>query len=276
MHFLINRAIYPLPPGTTEIPFIQSDALTSCGFVHAYSTRLGGVSSFPAASLNMDYKIDNGENIVENMRRFFTVLGVRDWPLFTPKQVHLNKVFVLSLGSTWNNDSIEADAIVTNLTRVLLGVRTADCLPILVGDPVKKSVGIIHAGWRGTVSRVAEKAIEAMTRELGSDPANCVAAFGPCICEDCYEVKSDVVKKFAEAFGPDNFMKWVDPGKTALADLKGANRSQLLKMGLKPENVFVSPFCTVHQNDLFFSNRREGKIDPAKVGRMLNVIGINI
>ena len=159
----------------------------------------------------------------------------------------------------------EADAAVTRDPGTLLAIETADCLPILIVDPLKRLVAAAHAGWRGTVAGVAREIVRALV-EWGSSPPRLLAALGPAIGPCCYEVGSDV----EEAFGPAGSMFFV-PGTAGRKhlDLVGANRAQLQEAGLAPANIDGLDFCTRCREDLFFSYRRDGK----SAGRMISVVG---
>jgi YfiH family protein len=170
-------------------------------------------------------------------------------------------------------------------------VQTADCVPILLVDPKKRAVAAVHAGWRGTLARIAEKAVGRMQLEFGSKPANLLAALGPAIGPCCYEVGTELVTKFTAQFadGAEYFdeprsgdepnpLEWLNmappghrpPPRSVHLDLRKANRSQLLAAGLRPRNLFASDLCTACRGDLLFSYRKEGP----QSGRLLSVVGI--
>jgi len=176
----------------------------------------------------------------------------------------------------------------------VLGIQTADCLPVLIADPVKKAVGAFHAGWRGTLGRIVEKGVGAMGMHFGSDPANLIAAIGPGIGGCCYNVGEEVRAEFESQFEyagelfhsvfesdpvrekyPLLFMTARAPGHSDLGpqlhlDLVKANRKQLLNAGLKEENINASSLCTACNLKLLFSYRAE----RGKTGRMMAAIGI--
>lgn len=164
----------------------------------------------------------------------------------------------------------KGDALLTDRPGILLVVRTADCLPVLLVDKKKKVVAAVHCGWRGTKKKLAAKAAEAMSALYKCERSSLLAALGPCIEQDCYEVREEVRESFKDAGIRDDFFL-SSSAKTGsyYFDLKQANRYQLLKAGLKPENIFSVDLCTYCEESLF-SYRRDG----FKAGRMVNFIGM--
>ncbi|HKV40020.1 MAG TPA: laccase domain-containing protein, partial [Blastocatellia bacterium] len=136
------------------------------------------------------------------------------------------------------------------------------------------AVAAIHAGWRGTAGRITERVVADMVKRAGADPRTAIAALGPVACAECYEVGEDVIDKFKQQFAywPQLLVNFKAGGKAHL-DLRAANAQQLSFCGFADERVHVAPYCTMHNNDLFFSHRREHKADSAGVGRLLSVVG---
>lgn len=157
----------------------------------------------------------------------------------------------------------EGDALVTDEIGRAVGVRTADCVPILLLDRSKRAVSAVHAGWRGTAAHIMARTIEAFRNEFGSEPAGILAAIGPCIRPCCYEVGTEVAERFADGFKTER----AHTGKWNL-DLAGANRSHMLENGLLPHHIFDFGACTACRADDFFSYRRE----PENPGRMISAI----
>lgn len=254
------------------VKILVSRALEEKGFVNGFSTRAGGVSAFPENALNLaGYDEDSAENIAENRRRFLSVLG-GDFRLASCWQVHSAEVRVVtSLDDAADGDH-KMDALVSDVPGVLLGVKTADCVPVLLGDPQTGSFSAIHAGWRGTVQSIVLKAIEKMRDLYGTNPKNLVAAIGPAATCENYEIGQDVIDEFAKNF-PDS-VHLLRPTREhhALIDLHAANKEQLLSIGVLPENVWIAPLCTMARTDLFFSYRVEKKLH-GKTGRLMSVIG---
>ena len=266
--------------------------LEKAGFANGFSTRLGGVSTLetvlagPAAAadgsdsrrvplgteLNLaGFNEDSRENIYENRRRFLSLFS-REYRLATAWQVHGDSIrFVREHSETGDADE-RADALVSDLDEVLLGVKTADCVPVLVGDAVTGAFAAIHAGWRGTVRSIVNKAVKRLAEEFGSDPGDLIAAMGPAAGCDHYEVGEEVIGAFAQSFeGSSKYFTESRHGH-AFADLKAANRDQLLVAGVNRDNIFVVPFCTMERVDLFFSYRIEKKVF-GRTGRLMSVIG---
>jgi YfiH family protein len=248
------------------------DALERAGFVNAFSTRVGGVSPFPEDSLNLaGYDEDSAENIEENRRRFLSVFD-GDHRLATAWQVHGDDVKVIADGRDVSTSDEKFDALISDLPGVLVGVKTADCVPVLIGDPSTGAFAAVHAGWRGTAQSIVAKTVERMREVFGSDPANFVCAIGPAASCRTYEIGQDVIDTFQNNF--DNGRQYLVPTREghALIDLHQANRDQLIGKGVSDESIFTSPLCTIERIDLFFSYRVEKKL-YGKTGRLMSVIG---
>lgn len=167
-------------------------------------------------------------------------------------------------------ESLRGDALVTSHAGILLVIKTADCLPVLLVDRERRIIAAVHCGWRGTLHGVLEKTVEGMRGRCGSDPPSVLAGFGPCIGAECYEVGADVREKFARAGFPSRLFRSIPrrPGKS-LFDLASANRLQLLRLGVRDENIFSAGLCT-HCDSRYPSYRR----DRRHAGRLLSFIGI--
>src|SRR5262249_46261193 len=168
----------------------------------------------------------------------------------------------------------KCDALLARVDRVLLAVQTADCLPILIGDARTGAMAAIHAGWRGTAARITERTVADLMRILGVNPRDAVAALGPVACGRCYEVGPEVVDRFKKEFGYwKKLVKPIGSGDKAYLDIRAANIQQLEFCGFTPDRIHIAPYCTMHQNELFFSYRLEGGGGTRPVGRLLSVIG---
>jgi YfiH family protein len=267
-------------PGFEKIPWI----------IHGFSTRPGGVSEIESEKiLNLGaVEWDTRENVEENKRRFLAALGAADLTLVSLHQIHSDVVRSFDAVPT---KQYKGDASTTSSTGLLLGVRTADCAPILLVDPKKQAVAAIHAGWRGTLARILTKTIGHLQMEFGSRSQDLLAAIGPTIGGCCYEVGTEVASAFAAKFpnasdffdelrtgDEPNPLQWLNmmppghqpPPNKVLLDLKKANRAQLLEAGVREENIFIAQLCTSCDVDRLFSYRKEG---PAS-GRLMSVIGI--
>lgn len=242
------------------------------GFVNGFSTRTGGVSDFPINSLNLaGYGEDSAENIAENRRRFLGVFD-GDFELASVWQIHGAEVRVVKSAADAKDGNYKTDALVSNAENVLLGVKTADCVPVLLGDTKTKAFAAIHAGWRGTVQSIVVKAVEKMREIYNTNPRDLVCAIGPAATCKNYEVGREVIDAFGENFPNSEYLFAPTRANHALIDLHKANQEQLLGIRVFPENIYVAPFCTMERTDLFFSYRREKKI-YGKTGRLLSVIG---
>ena len=247
-------------------------ALEAAGFANGFSTRLGGVSPFPSGDLNLaGFDEDSAENIAENRRRFLAAFDVQS-QLATVWQVHGDKIKTVTTDSDIHNSEDRADALISDLENVLVGVKTADCVPVLIGDVKTRAFASVHAGWRGTVSSIASKAVKKMTETYGTDSNDLICAIGPAACGRNYEIGKDVIDAFAENFTESEKYFSLTREGHALVDLHLANRDQLIGAGVKGENISTAPMCTMERPDLFFSYRLE-KQKYGKTGRLLSVIG---
>ena len=248
------------------------------GFVNGFSTRQGGVSPMPHEALSLaGFHDDAAENILENRRRFLKLFP-GSWSLAGCWQVHgadvrvVNTVAEAKPAEDHLGETIYCDVIVSNADGVLAGVKTADCVPILIGDPRTRSFAAVHAGWRGTLATAVISGVQRLVDEYGARPEDLRAAIGASAGPCCYEVGSDVIDAFTSRF-PDGAKLFTPtrPGH-ALVDLIAANREQLATAGVLPERIHVLPLCTMCRTDLFFSYRQEKKLH-GKVGRLMAVIG---
>lgn len=248
------------------------------GFANAFSTRLGGVSPMPQDALNLaGFDDDPAENIYENRRRFLKLFR-GDWTLAACWQVHGASVRVVksledarepldSLG-----ESARCDALISNTPRVLVGVKTADCVPILLGDSRTGAYAAVHAGWRGTLSRIVPHALERMSEEYGTQARDVRACIGPAAGACCYEVGGEVIEAFRREFGDADELLTRTRENHALIDLKRANQNQLTAAGVAASRIHIAPLCTMCRPDIFFSYRREKSV-YGRTGRLMSVIG---
>jgi YfiH family protein len=206
------------------VKVLVSQALEDEGFANGFSTRGGGVSPFPANSLNLaGFDEDSVDNIYENRRRFLRAFD-GEYLLATAWQVHGDSIKIIDTLRDIENSEERADAILSDLPAVLVGVKTADCVPVLIGDPKTNAFGAVHAGWRGTVRSIAAKAVDNLTERFGSKPADLVCAIGPAACGRNYEVGPEVIEAFAARFR-DSGKYFIDTRRGhALVDLHSANR----------------------------------------------------
>ncbi len=250
--------------------------------LHFTSTRAGGVSSGNYASLNLGrFSGDTQENIRENFLRLCSEVGIEPSQLHLPYQTHENHVQVIDEDFLNQSKSVQTeklhgfDALITNLPNQCIGVSTADCVPILLYDPKNKAIAAVHAGWRGTCSRILKNTIEALTENYQTNPADLVVAIGPSISVDVYEVGIEVV----ETFKKEDFDVGICLPQAGIfqkkndkfyLDLWTANKITLLEAGVQPENIEISEHCTYSEHERFFSARRLG----IKSGRITSGIMI--
>ncbi|HET6978123.1 MAG TPA: peptidoglycan editing factor PgeF [Pyrinomonadaceae bacterium] len=252
--------------------------LEADGFVNGFSTRLGGVSEMPANALSLaGFNDDAAENILENRRRFLKLFP-GDWALAGCWQVHGADVRVVQTreeakpAENERGDTIYCDVIVSDARGVLAGVKTADCVPILLGDLATGAFAAVHAGWRGTLATAVVAAVERLAKEFDVRPENLRAAIGASAGPCCYEVGSDVIDAFTAKFvDGERLFTTTRPGH-AKVDLLTANRDQLISTGVNPERIHIAPICTMCRTDLFFSYRKEKSLH-GKVGRLMAVVG---
>lgn len=227
---------------------------------HGFSTRLGGVSTGIFESLNLGHRRgDAPEKVRENYRRFCAATGTDGNRIVMTNQVHGNLVKVVTAADTKPDllapTPFEADGLTTNVPGVTLCIFSADCIPVLLYDPRRKAVAAAHAGWRGTAAAIAAVAVETMTREFGSDPADIFGAFGPGIGPCCFETDGDVPAAMKIALGglAEPFM--TRSGEKWHVDLKAINAAILKRAGLLREHIDKSEDCTCCQHDRFWSHR---------------------
>jgi YfiH family protein len=248
------------------------------GFVNGFSTRMGGVSEMPANALSLaGFNEDAAENILENRRRFLKLFPGK-WELAGCWQVHGADVRVVQTAEEAKpaenqlGETIFCDVIVSNAEAVLAGVKTADCVPILLGDPVSGAFAAVHAGWRGTLAGAVVVGIERLAKEYDAKPEDLRVAIGASAGPCCYEVGSEVIEAFTKRFTDgEKLFTETRPGH-ALVDLLKANRDQLESAGVLPERIHTAPICTMCRTDLFFSYRKEKSLH-GKVGRLMAVVG---
>lgn len=258
----------------SDVKVLVCKPLEEKGFTNGFSTRLGGVSAFPENSLNLaGYDEDLAENIEENRRRFLQVFGEK-YQLTSVWQIHGDEIKIVQTKEDIKNTNEKYDALTSALEKLLIGVKTADCVPVLIGDTKTKSYAAIHAGWRGTVQSIVIKTIEKMRESYGTNPQDLVCAVGPAATCKNYEIGQDVIDAFSANFPNSTHLFRKTRENHAMIDLHTANKEQLLSIGVLEENIFTAPFCTMDRNDLFFSYRLEKK-SFGKTGRLLSVIGRN-
>ena len=246
------------------VPFFVFPSIEKTGsVVHGFSTRLGGVSEGIFSSMNVSFtRGDQEEAVRENYRRLGAAMGFSCENLVCSDQTHTVNLRVVTeedrgKGFVCPKDYTDIDGLVTDVPGLVLAAFYADCVPLYLVDPVRRCIGLSHAGWRGTVGKIGKKTVELMREQYGSRPEDLVAAIGPSICQSCYEVSKDVIEKFQEAFDerfwPELFYE-KDGGKYQL-NLWRANELGFLEAGVRPERIAAAGVCTCCNPELLFSHR---------------------
>lgn len=243
------------------VPYLSFPVFEKTGLVsHGFSTRLGGVSKGGCATMNISTtRGDDPEAVRENTRRIAEAVGVDAASMVYTHQTHTTNVAAVREGDQGKR-FLETDGLVCNVPGICLVTFYADCVPLYFLDPVKKAIGLSHSGWRGTVNKMGKVTVEKMAETYGSDPSDLIAAIGPSICQDCYEVSGDVIGEFRESFKEE---LWKDlfyekeNGKFKL-DLWRANEEVLIEAGIPRENIVVTNVCTHCNPDILFSHRAAG------------------
>lgn len=239
------------------VPLLRAPTLADDGVVHGFTTRLGGISTRPYATLNLGRGVGDAPALVtENRRRALASLGADPEAHVEASQVHGRLVAVVR--HVDRGKKIEgADGLVTTDPDVVLAIHAADCVPLLFWDSRRGAVGAAHAGWRGTAAGVAAAAVEAMRKAFGTDPSDLRVGMGPAIGPCHYEVDGPVADAFAGRTWADRVLSPGRPGHWQL-DLIEANRRILVDVGVPPEQIWSSTSCTACHRHLFFSYRGEG------------------
>jgi polyphenol oxidase len=256
-----------------SIEYLHAPVFGGCDFlVHAFCTRRGGVSEDDFRSLNMSFREGDEEfRVLQNWNR---VAGVFDIPVgnfLVLNQVHGDGILVIEPHGEYfrSRETLNYDAVVTNRADLAVCIKTADCVPVFFVDRVKKVIGAVHAGWRGTALAISAKVIRLMQNRYGSQPVDILAAIGPSIGRCCYEVDRIVAGTFQSLKNSEDFLF---PGKRKerwMLDLAAANRSQILDCGVPAASIEESGFCTVCCGDAFFSHRASGGITGRQINFMM-------
>ena len=247
--------------GVTYLTYPEFDRLP--GFVHAFSTRLGGVSEGIYSSMNLSFtRGDKDEAVRENYRRLADAVGFRMEDIVTSDQTHTANVRLVTEedrgnGITKSRPYTDVDGMITNVPGLVLATFYADCVPLYFIDPVHRAIGLSHSGWRGTVAKIGEVTVQRMKEEFGSDPSEIYGAVGPSICQDCYEVSEDVIEQFRAAFPEDTWdaLFYGKPDGKYQLDLWEANHQIMLGAGLKEEHISMPNLCTCCNPEFLFSHR---------------------
>ena len=280
-----------------KVQLLEAPSLAGLPWLtHGFTTRKGGHSSvYGRNALNLGFTShDTKAAVVRNRQQLSVSLAKRarsKWELVTLRQVHSDLIHLITRVP---EHPLSGDGLITSTAGLLLGVLTADCFPIILVDPKRRAIGVFHAGWRGTLKRIAQKGVGEMRKHFGSNPAQLRAAIGPGIRNCCYQVGPEVRSTFEGQFAygsqlfretkerneiheryPLLFLTARAPGHSDLPrqiflDLAEANRRQLLDAGLMARNISDLGTCTSCNPELFFSHRAE----KGKTGRMMAIVGV--
>lgn len=248
--------------------------------IHGFSSRFGGVSKNEFSSMNLSFsRGDDEECVRENYRRLAAAVGFEVERIVCSDQTHTTNVREvteedLGKGYLRPRDYKDVDALITNVPDVILATFYADCVPLFFVDPVHRAVGLAHSGWRGTVNNIAKATVEAMAERYGTVPSELIAAIGPSICQDCYEVSEDVIEQFRVGYQKELWPTLFyarENGKYQL-NLWEACRANLMGAGVLPERIEVTDICTCCNPQILFSHRAShGK--RGNLGAFLGISG---
>ena len=247
--------------------------------VHFTTTRYGGFSGGEYGGLNVSFAVGEDSKLVAQNRQLIAdAFALDSHQLLFGRQIHESNIRVIRQGFFERSpeeryEQLTAiDGLITNLKSVCLCVLTADCAGILLYDPKQAVIGAIHAGWRGTVKKIATKAVSIMHQEFGCQPADILATISPCIGPESYEVGEEVATEFVNIFGENRTIINRSYPKPHVA-VAAANRQLLIDSGLSSENIALSGVCTFRNNDQFYSARQGDKGRFCSGVRMINSNG---
>ena len=253
--------------GEKAVPYFTFPAFDELpGIIHGFSSRLGGVSEGFLSSMNLSFsRGDEPERVRENFRRIAESIGFSEKDLVFSMQTHTANVRRVGREDCGRGlerpvGYCDVDGLVTNEPGVVLTTFYADCVPLFFVDPVHHCIGLSHSGWRGTVGKIGKATVETMAKEFGSEPGDLLAAVGPSICQECYEVSEEVIglfrENFAEELWPKLFYRKAN-GHYQL-NLWEANRLIFQEAGILPQHITVTDICTACNPELLFSHRASG------------------
>jgi hypothetical protein len=252
-----------------SIKYCKFPSLENYGLYHAVFTRHGGFSPTPWQSLNFGGSVgDDRQRVYKNRETALKTLQIKSDSVYDVFQVHSTIIVKTDRPLALNEEHIKADAIITNKPNVTLMMRFADCVPILLFDPKIRAIGIAHAGWIGTVDKIARKIVLAMVENFGTNPNDLIAAIGPSIGPDHYSVGNDVINRLNTSFGSKAKQVILNKNNKSYLDLWTANQIILSDVGVN--KIEVSNICTACNLNDWYSHRNE----HGKTGRFGIIIGI--
>jgi len=250
-------------PDKNNIRILQfENLLTYNEIIHFSTTRVGGNSSGILQGFNLGYTVgDNPQDVTKNIDILGDALNLNESKIVFPKQTHSANVGIVKSDQEIFPDT---DALITNIPGICIGVRTADCVPILLYDPVQKAVAAIHSGWKSTIREISKHTIERMNEEFGTRPETLIAGIGPSIGPEVYEVGPEVIEQFQNHFSFDNYINPIKNSNKGLLNLWKINHQILIDSGIPEKQIEIAEMCTYLNPDLFYSARRDG----VKTGRL--------
>lgn len=255
-----------------RVEYLEAAALKACNFVtHAFCTRRGGVSEGNFVSLNLSPKEgDSKENLRANWKILAESFNIEVPQFFVVNQIHGEKILVIDrpLAGFTVPEPPQFDAIITDQPGIAIGIKTADCVPVLFADKAKRIIAVAHAGWRGTALAIAASVVDVLITRFGCRAEDLVAAVGPAIGPCCYQVDEPVLAAMKTHSGRKSFLSAGGERGKWMLDLSLANKLQIVGKGIPDGNISVANYCTSCHRDMFYSHRGEG----GNTGRQLNFI----
>ena len=250
-----------------NIKYLQFNNLSRFkNIIHFSTTRLGGSSSGKLESLNLGYTVnDNPRNVSSNLNHLANTFGFEKTQLVSPKQTHSVNIGIVK---TQNDIFQDTDALITNSPGICIFIRTADCVPILLYDPIQYAAAAIHSGWKSTIQEISKYTVELMQKEFGTNPNDIIAGIGPSIGPKVYEVGPEVMNQFDKSFGSNFCSAPIINSEKGFLNLWKANKQILLDSGIPGNQIEIVEICTYSNPELFYSARRDG----IKTGRLASGI----
>ncbi|HYF75027.1 MAG TPA: peptidoglycan editing factor PgeF [Candidatus Nitrosocosmicus sp.] len=247
-----------------ELIYLSIPAFEETGMVkHCFTTRVGGVSQGVYNSLNTSLdKEDPAENVLKNLDIVCSAIGIDYRKLVLTDQTHEDTIRIVTeadigKGISVPNDITNTDGLMTNIPGIPLITFYADCVPLFFLDKRNRAIAVTHSGWRGTVKKIGAKTVRQMAEVYGTRPEDCLIGIGPSIGAECFEVGPEVAQEFMDSFaGWEEFVKPYGSEKYKI-DLWQANKRMLMALGVPEANITISGFCTMCNEDLLFSYRRD-------------------
>jgi hypothetical protein len=255
------------------IAYLQAPVFSRCDFLsHAFGTRIGGASKDEYKSLNVSFREGDEEfRVLANWDKLSTAFEIPMENFLVLNQVHGDRIFVIKPHGEYfhSREQLNYDAIVTNRPNIAICIKTADCVPVFIADPVKKVIAAVHAGWRGSALAITGKVVRLMKSQYGSEARDLLAAIGPSIGACCYEVDAAAADAFQSHGQSESFLR---PGRTKnrwMLDLAEVNRTQLLAEGVNDAYIEKAGLCTKCRPDVFFSHRGSGGVTGRQINFMM-------